>query len=171
MYLLGALHDATYNKQHKTIRFSQSSEEWLRLLKSLLLRLERKSWIYREGKDRSVFVLETSIKIDQAKKPTSDLEKVAYIRGYFDTDGGMPKNDNHFLYLQFCQKDREDLSEVKKWLEDLGIKCGVIHNPSKKADANYWRFFISRIAHQKFIKMIGSWHPRKSRLMRLRMKI
>ena len=171
MYILGALHDATYNKQHKTFRFSQSSEEWLRLVQVIITKLGYKGWIYKEGKDRFVWVLETSMKIDQNQKPASDQDKIAYIRGYFDAEGGMPKNNNDFLYFQFSQKDKADLTQVKSWLEEIGIKCGKIHNPSKRVDNNYWRFFVSRISHRDFMETMGSWHPRKLSQIELRMKI
>ncbi len=171
MYILGSLHDATYNKQHQTYRFSQSSERWLMLLQQIFERLGSKSWIYKEGKDRFVWVLETSAKIDKHKNPDNDLDKIAYIRGYFDAEGGMPKSNQSVLYFQFCQKDKPDLSKVHQYLSSLGINCGVIHNPSRRVDAFYWRFFISRVSHQYFMNIIGSWHPRKMKQMSLRMKI
>ena len=52
-YLLGALHDGTYNIGRKTHRFSQANIEWLQLLQCKLAHLGFKSWIYREGKDRT----------------------------------------------------------------------------------------------------------------------
>ncbi len=171
MYLLGALHDATFNRKHKTYRFTQSSEEWLKLVQQILAELGHKSWIYREGKNRFVWALETSAKIDESEKPKSVGEKIAYIRGYFDAEGGMPRSNSQFLYFQFSQKDKDDLTEAWKYLTDLGIKCGNIHNPSKKVDDNYWRFFISRTSHWDFMSRISSWHPRKVKQMELRMKI
>ena len=171
MYILGALHDATYSKKHKTFRFSQSSEGWLKIVQVIFSNLGQKSWIYREGKDRFVWVLETSMKIDQDQKPANNRDKIAYIRGYFDAEGGMPKNNNDFLYFQFSQKDYADLNQLKSWLEDIGIKCGKIHNPSKKVDDNYWRFFVSRQSHRDFMERIGSWHPRKMNQIEFRMKI
>ena len=171
MYILGALHDATFNKQHKTFRFSQSSIEWLQLVQAIFTKFGHKSWIYREGKDRFVWVLETSMKIDRNLEPVNDQDKVAYIRGYFDAEGGMPKNNNDFLYFQFGQKDKADLIQVKCWLEGIGIKCGKIHNPSKKVDNNYWRFFVSKTSHRDFMEIVGSWHPRKKNQIKLRMKI
>ena len=170
-YLLAALHDATYSKMHQTYRYSQSSVKWLELLQMMFLQLNCKSWIYKEGKIRSVSVLETSTKLNCFAKPKSINDKIAYIRGYFDAEGGMPKSNSSFLYFQFCQKDKADLSEVKNWLEEVGIKCGEIHNPSKKVDPEYWRFFISRISHKDFMQIISSWHPRKKKQMELRMKI
>ena len=119
MYILGALHDATYSTRHKTYRFSQSSERWLQLLRIIFQKLDRKSWIYKEGKSRSVWVLETSTKLDVERQPVSDNDKIAYVRGYFDTEGGMPKKNDQNLYFQFCQKGKDDLSNVRNWLHEL----------------------------------------------------
>ena len=170
-YLLGALHDATYSKLHQTYRFSQSSKKWLEILQIILKNINCKSWIYKEGKNRSVWILETSAKLNRLEKPKNISDKIAYARGYFDAEGGMPKNNSSILYFQFSQKDKNDLEEVRLWIEKIGIKCGLIHNPSKKVDPDYWRFFISRKSHADFMKVISSWHPRKKKQMELRMKI
>jgi hypothetical protein len=58
-YLQGALHDASRNKRTR-VRFIQKGTEWLEVLKDLLETLGHKSWMYREGKDRDVHVLETT---------------------------------------------------------------------------------------------------------------
>lgn len=169
-YLLGALHDATFNKIHQTWRFSQSNIGWLKFLQFLLKQLDHKSWIYREGKTRSVWILETTVKISQLQTE-SKSEKIMYARGYFDAEGGMPKKNTDFLYFQFCQKDKSDLEKVRSCLKELGIECGSIHNPSKRIDRDYWRFFVNRKSHLKFMRMIYSFHPRKMRQMDVRMKI
>ena len=171
MYLLGALHDATFNSRHKTYRFTQSSREWLELVREILAKVGHKSWIYKEGKYRFVWALETSAKIDGREKPETIGEKIAYVRGYFDAEGGMPKNKSHFLYFQFSQKDKPDLARVHELLGEIRIRCGRIHNPSKRVDDSYWRFFVSRASHRDFMSRIGSWHPRKAKQMELRMKI
>ena len=71
-------------------------------------------------------------------------------------------------YIYFAQKNLEDLSQVKGYLIDLGIKCGITHNPSKKIDPNYWRFFISIQSYEKFFTVIGSWDPVKSHFLRMK---
>ena len=63
---------------------------------------------------------------------------------------------------------KKDLKQVKDWLEQLGIKCGSIHNPSKKVDPNYWRFFIGVKSYERFARIIGSWHPVKSHFLRMK---
>jgi hypothetical protein len=61
-YLLGALHDATLSALHKTVRFGQSEIGWLMVLKTLFDKLGQRSWIYREGRTRQLWILETSSK-------------------------------------------------------------------------------------------------------------
>ena len=44
-YLHGAAHDATISIRHRTVRFGQSDERWLMVLKLLIARLGRRAWI------------------------------------------------------------------------------------------------------------------------------
>jgi hypothetical protein len=174
-YLHGAFHDGTSNRFHKTFRFCQKEREWLERLQDMLQNIGFNSWIYREGKDRNLYILETTAKfLKDDIKPTSFLtleEKIAYIRGYFDAEGGIPQNIDHWLYIQLSQKNELELIELKILLEEMGIKCGKVHIPSRKVDENYFRFFIARQSHQEFITKINSWHPRKEKIFQLRMKI
>ena len=174
-YLQGILGDATYNKIHKTHRISQANREWLEKIKDLLHKVGDKSWIYREGKNRNVYVLETaSKKLSIDFKPTllqSDEEKIAYIRGYFDAEGGIAHEARVRFYLQFAEKNKIRLEKVRNLLQELGIECGIIHCPSEKIDPDYRRFYIKANSYDKFINMIGSWHPRKQKIFSSRMKI
>jgi len=174
-YLLGALHDGTYNIGRKTHRFSQANVEWLQLLQAKLAHLGFRSWIYKEGKNRTVYVLETSAKFLSTKfdprKLTSTDQKIAYIRGFFDAEGGLPKSLNARFYIQLVQKDQLKLKWIKSVLEDLRITSGVKHNPSKKVDPDYFRFFIASESYKEFSTVIGSEHPRKLRIFESRMKI
>ena len=98
-------------------------------------------------------------------------EKIAYVRGYFDAEGGVPRNSANRFYIQFVQKDFEELEKVRNMLEELGIRCGKIHNPSIKVDPEYWRFFVRAQSYQRFIELIGSWHPIKGLFLQKGMKI
>ena len=174
-YLLGALHDGTYNIRRKTHRFSQANIGWLQLLQRLLGGIGHKAWIYKEGKNRGVYVLETSAKfltIDfDPRLLTSEDEKIAYIRGFFDAEGGVPKNISSRFYIQMVQKDQSKLNWIHSALEDIDISCGVIHTPSKRVDPDYYRFFISAKSYKDFMDKIGSWHPRKHLIFESRVKI
>lgn len=174
-YLLGALHDGTYNARRKTHRFSQANIEWLQLLQKCLADLGCKAWLYKEGKTRAVYVLETSAKflsIDfDPCKLTSTEEKIAYIRGFFDAEGGIPKNTYARFYIQLVQKNQPKLDWIRTALIDMEISCGAIHVPSKRIDPEYFRFFIATRSHGAFGKVIGSWHPRKHLIFESRVKI
>jgi len=172
-YLHGAMHDASLNKG-KRIRFVQKYPDWLKTLQKLLADIGSRSWIYKEGQNRDLYVLETIChELDFSFDP-SDLsevdEKMAYLRGFFDAEGGIPRNGKRF-YIQLTQKDYEKMRKIKDLLNSLDIRSGKLHNPSKRIDPNYWRIFISSDSHYRFASIIGSYHPIKNGIMRKRMKI
>ena len=171
-YLQGALHDA-YRRKNR-IRFSQKGTEWLTIIKDLLNHLGHKSWMYREGM-RDVYDLETTavfldFKFDPRSLRTSS-EIAAYIRGFFDAEGGIPHARSAKFYIQLVQKDRKKMQTLKELLQSLGIKTGVLHNPSRRVDPNYWRCFVSTASHMDFAKVVGSSHPAKQARFRERMMI
>ena len=172
-YLHGAMHDGSLNKK-KRIRFGQKYPKWLDTLKNLLESVGVNSWIYKEGKDRDYYILETVSKnLDFAFNPITlktKGEKIAYIRGFFDAEGGIPRTCDEF-YIQLVQKNLPKMETLKNILVELGIESGKIHNPSKRVDPNYWRFFVSRKSHKEFAKVIGSWHPIKAKIFSERMMI
>jgi len=174
VYLQGALHDASRNKRTR-IRFVQKGTEWLDILKNLLQTLGHKSWMYREGKDRDVYALETTAQfLDFNLDPIllgERVEQIAYIRGFFDAEGGIPRNLQSKFYIQLVQKDPIKIAKLKAMLLALNISSGLVHNPSVNVDPDYWRIFVSTKSHQQFVTTIGSWHPRKYTIMRERMMI
>jgi len=173
-YLFGAIHDGTFNRKHNTFRFTQANVDWLKFIKDCLAKLGFKAWIYQEGRNRKVYALETTASILKSKfnpLESSNEAKISYVRGYFDAEGGIPRSLKQWFYIQISQKNKKELQVVKKILEEKMIKCGKIHVPSVKIDPNYFRFFISRKSHKEFAEIIGSWHPRKRKIFKLRMKI
>lgn len=166
-YLLGALRDGTFNRLHGTTRISQAGTVWLKVLQALFARLGSRSWIYREGK-RNVWVVETVCWLSPSALPLTNAEKAAFVRGYFDAEGGIPHRPADRFYIQMVQKDHSDLDQVRHMLEDLSIRCGAIHNPSRRVDPNYWRFYVRAHSHADFARRIGSWHPRKRMRLALR---
>jgi hypothetical protein len=88
---------------------------------------------------------------------------VAYVRGYFDAGGGMPRLARARLYLQLSQKNRASLEVLIKILEHEGIECGRLHQPSAMVDPEYRRFCVRANSHPRFPRDVGSWHPRKRR--------
>ena len=173
-YLLGALHDGTFSR-NKRFRISQKGTEWLIILQGFFRQLGYSSWIYREGKDRKVYVLETLADFLDFKfnplRLKKDRERISYVRGFFDAEGGIPRNRRDRFYIQLTQNDKEKLRRLKKILGRLGIATGKIHNPSRKVNPNYWRIYVLADSQEKFINLIGSWHPRKIKILRKRVKI
>jgi hypothetical protein len=167
-YLAGALRDGTFNRTHGTWRIAQSDRAWLAVIGCLIGRLGRRSWMYREG-SRKVWVLETKCDLTFVPVLGTSRDAIAFVRGYFDAEGGTPRHPDARFYIQLTQKDREDLEGVKRILEDVGIRCGRVHNPSARVDPNYWRFYVLSESRQSFIRTIRSWHPRKRRLFEARL--
>ena len=165
-YLLGALHDGTVRKL--TYRIVQKDQEYINFLFKEINQLGQKAWMYREGKTRQLYVVEFSKNFLKDFKIESAQDKIDYIRGYFDAEGGVSRDPKVRYYIYFAQKNLKDLKQVKQYLEELEIKCGQTHNPSKSVDPNYWRFFVSIKSYEKFAQLIGSWHPVKSQFLRMK---
>jgi len=173
-YLLGALHDGTFSS-NKRFRISQKGTEWLKFLRRLLRKIGYNSWIYKEGSERKVYVLETLANFLDFKfnplRLKSKEEMKSYIRGFFDAEGGIPRDSKARFYIQLVQNDKEKLEKLKILLNDLRIKTGKIHNPSRSVDPDYWRMYVLAESQIKFIQEVDSWHPRKIKTLRKRMVI
>ena len=167
-YLHGAAHDATVSQRHSTVRFGQSDIRWLQVLRVLLRKLGLRSWIYREGKTRQLWILETSVRALADGDLSSSKDRLAYARGYFDAEGGCPRDPLARFYIQFVQKNYADIDELRTILIHEGIQCGRIHNPSRRVDPDLWRFYVGSRAHHAFVMKVGSWHPRKRCLLEAR---
>jgi len=121
-YLLGAMHDGTVHK--RTLRISQREESYVILLRRLIIANGGRAWIYREGRNRQLYVVEFSRSFLGNHRPSTREEMVDYVRGYFDAEGGVPKSASVEPYVYFAQKNRRDLEEVRGILLRLGIACG-----------------------------------------------
>lgn len=165
-YLLGLLHDATERKT--TYRIATKSKDFSDFLVKEIKNFGMSAWNYKEGKDRDLWITEFSRSLLKDVKINSKRDKIDYIRGYFDAEGGISKHSDVRFYIYFCQKDKKDLTEVKRYLEEIGIDCGKTHNPSYKVDPNYWRFFVRAKSYTKFAKIISSSHPEKITFLRMK---
>lgn len=165
-YLLGALHDATSRKY--TYRISQKSVEYVEFIKQALIQTGYKAWTYKEGINRNVHVVEFSKKILSGVSIFNRSDKIDYCRGYFDAEGAIPLSLTARYYIYFAQKDYTDLYELRKFLQDLDISCGKIHNPSRRIDPDYFRFYVLSSSFEKFASVIGSWHPIKKNYLRMK---
>jgi intein-encoded DNA endonuclease-like protein len=160
------LHDATERKN--TYRIATKNFNFAKIIREGILKLGSKAWIYKEGKNRNLWIVEFSKTLLKESKIKSKQNKIDYIRGYFDAEGGISQSSKVRFYIYFCQKDLIDLKEVKNYLLELGISCGIIHNPSKKVDPNYWRFFVSSKSYKDFARIISSDHPGKIKLLEMK---
>ena len=165
-YLLGLLHDATERKT--TYRIATKSKDFSDFLVKGIKSLGMSAWNYKEGKNRDLWITEFSKSLLKNTKIVAKQNKIDYVRGYFDAEGGISKHSSVRFYIYFCQKDKKDLIEVKRYLEEIGISCGAMHNPSYKIDPNYWRFFVRAKSYSKFAKIIGSDHPEKIAFLRMK---
>jgi hypothetical protein len=165
-YLLGALGDAT--RRRYTYRLAQKHRAYVEMIAHMVRCLGGHAWVYREGRARQLYVVEFSQSLLADAKIETLQDKADYVQGYFDAEGSIPRNPNARFYIYMAQKDHSSLERVRSFLEELGIRCGRIHNPSKEADPNYWRFYVLRQSHAEFARRIGSRHPVKSRLLRMK---
>ena len=165
-YLLGVLHDATERKT--TFRVAQKSKAFVEFIAKGIKKLGQNAWTYKEGKKRHVYIVEFSKRLLQDIAISSLSDKIEYARGYFDAEGGIARRNTVRYYLYFAQKDLEDLQRVKKYLEEIGIRCGAIHCPSASVDPHYFRFYIRAISYRDFAEKIGSLHPVKRRFLRMK---
>lgn len=183
-YLLGALRDATIEirkGKNYEVKIAKKNKKWLELIQEIFEKEFGKKgkiskhlngyWILRiNGKEIVNQIIEISeIKIPQENWNTPSIiktsdnikTKINYIRGFFDSEGGLPKKitKNSQKYIIFSQKNKESLEFVKKVLQELNIKttnltkCGGV-----------WEFRITtKNDILKFIEQIGSLHPEKVR--------
>jgi hypothetical protein len=165
-YLLGLLHDATERKT--TFRIATKSYYFAKEIVRGIHILGYKAWFYREGRSRCLWIVEFSKSHLERTKIISRQNRIDYLRGYFDAEGGIAKNSKVRYYLYFSQKNKRELVEIKRLLEHLGISCGRLHNPSKRIDPDYWRFYIRAKSYDNFAKLIGSLHFEKRKYLRMK---
>jgi hypothetical protein len=162
-YLDGASRDGTFNRLYRTFRISQADIRWLDVLGSLLERVGKRSWTYREGM-RGVWVLETTWHPGPRETILTHGEAAAFVRGYYDAERGIPADSTARFYIQFVQRNQTDLIHVRGLLQWLGVRCGRVHNPGARQGPDYRRFYVLASSHARFIQDVGSWHARKRTL-------
>jgi len=113
-YLLGAMHDGTVRP--RTLRIAQREEAYVHFLRILIQILGGHAWVYREVRTRELFVVEFSRTFLESHQIRTWQDKIDYVRGYFDAEGGFPSDPTTNPYLYFAQKDRRDLAEVRGFL-------------------------------------------------------
>lgn len=185
-YLLGALRDATIDvrkRKNYEIKISQKNKEWLELIQEIfkknfekdgkISKYKENTWILRINSKK---ITKEIIKISEIiipqdkwntpsiiKKSSVKIQK-AYVRGFYDAEGGLPRNpQNKQKYISLSQKNKESLEFVRNFILKLGM------NPTNITFCgNVWEFRITRKNDiVNFIEKIGSWHPEKRKKLGL----
>ena len=157
------MHDGTIHGS--TVRICQKERSYVAMIKSMIESSGGRAWLYREGKDRNLFVVEFSRSFLGPHELRTRRDSVSYVRGFFDAEGGVPSNARSEPYIYFAQKDEVELKNLWRLVQALGITCGAMHRPSERVDPEYWRFYICRRSHYRFARLVGSWHPRKGPIL------
>ncbi len=91
----------------------------------------------------------------------SKIAKKAYIRGFWDAEGGLPITTKQ-CYISFDQNNKTALDFVRKTLIEFG------YHPTNLTFTSYcWQFRITRKNELKrFFFDIGTWHPDKDERFR-----
>jgi len=155
------MHDGTWRRL--TVRISQREEEYVKFIQKMVIGMGARAWTYREGRHRRLYVVEFSRGLLSDHGLRTRRDQADYARGYFDAEGGIPTSPSEEPYLYFAQKNRSDLVSLRRLLGRLGISCGRMHNPSRRMDPLYWRFYVRRNSIRDFFRLVGSWHPRKAK--------
>ena len=159
-YLHGAIHDGyvySGKSKGKVAVITQKNRKWLENIKEIIEMNNGKAWIFPQ---RDIHILETKFNhLLQERHLFSRKEKLEYVSGFFDAEGGIPKKFDTRFYVQFVQKNKKELKQVANILEEFGVKCGKLHQYDKKSKC--WRFFIKSNSYIKFIELVNSRHPEK----------
>jgi len=129
-YLKGALRDGCLTTGF-TIKFAQKYREWLKdvilplINKNFDVKLKENCIYYQRKKWPFWYIAVSNKKLWQCFNkinkltPKNKKEQKFYIIGFWDADGGCPKNPvaNKKNYIKFTQKDKQSLEELKNMLE------------------------------------------------------
>ena len=161
-YFLGALHDGTFSSNER-FRISQKGDDWLKVLRNFLKEIGFSAWIYQEGKTRDIYVLETLAKFLDFQFNPEDLktqeEKTAYIRGFFDAEGGIypPQKSHSKPYLYLHSKHQDNLNQVANVLSEFQIESRIW-----RTHINEYCLSIGKKASRiAFSQIVGFGLPRK----------
>src|SRR3989338_7844373 len=91
-YMHGAIHDGyiyTGKSKGKVAVFTQKNKLWLENVKEIIEENNGKAWIFPQ---RDIHILETKFfHLFEPRKLSSYEEKIEYVSGFFDAEGGIPK--------------------------------------------------------------------------------
>ena len=188
-YLLGALRDASVDVRkgkNYEIKIAQKNRKWLEILQKIISKkfgYEGKITKHRGNyyilRITRKTVVEKIIELAEITTPQSrwntpviikkqplEIQK-EYVKGFFDAEGGLPKNPKKWKYISFDQKIKEPLEFVRSILLKLGFKPTNLTLTS-----NVWQFRLTRKNDIiNFTLQIGSLHPDKIKKLHLLTKL
>ena len=180
LYLLGALRDGNLDVRkgkNYEIKIGQKDPNWLLLVKNLLdknfgataninnglVRVTQKKVVERIAEFSGIKSPQEFWDTPKILASLRSTELIPYIRGFWDAEGGLPKNPEmtkraEQRYVSFHQKNKESLNFIRQKLIELGF------NPTKITFCSeVFEFRICRhLEIKQFYEMIGSWHSEKS---------
>lgn len=157
-YLMGALRDGNFDireGKNYALRIYQKHSEWLYEVAKIisenynvkpkisgnLLRLNNKKIIQQMIKDCEYKKPQKNWMTPNNVKKGTDEEKWEYVSGFWDADGGLPKDPDFVTqkYISFSQKCKETLEFIKEFLLTQGIKTTNLTYTSQ-----IWQIRITR---------------------------
>lgn len=184
-YLFGALRDGSIDirkGKNYEIKIAQKHNDWLKIIKNIidknfntvsninngLVRVTRKKVVSEMIRLSDMEVPQINWNTpSMIKKSNSDRIIISYIRGFWDSEGGLPKHPEKTKkaserYISFHQKNKEALTFIRDKLINFGF------NPTKITFCG--KVFEFRICRKKeilrFYKEIGTWHPEKEKRLK-----
>lgn len=184
-YMFGALRDGSIDirkGKNYEIKIAQDSPEWLKIIKQIidsnfktksninngLVRVTRKNIVSKIIEISDMEVPQVNWDTPEVIKNSKSKEIItSYIRGFWDSEGGLPKNPSKTKkaeqrYISFHQKNKETLNFIREKLISFDF------HPTKITFCS--KVFEFRICRKKeilkFYKEIGTWHPEKEKRLK-----
>ena len=86
------------------------------------------------------------------KEPTTNQQKIAFMRGFYDSEGFNYEGRHKFSHhLALCNKDEDLLRKIQTWLENLGISPSHI---VKQETESKLKIYPKNLRY-KFLQLIG----------------
>ncbi len=168
-YLAGALGDGTlyFDSGRYVVEYGQRCVEWLRYAVGLRLAKFGKPYLVRHrssywkikvySKELYSQLLDRWVKVRTSPPVDRDLI-VKFIRGFFDAEGTIARQDKRRVYIRMAQKDRALLEAVKAMLAVLGISTTEVFRSDRYGT---YALQISSGDVRKFVEIVGTDHPLK----------
>lgn len=181
-YLLGALRDGNFDirkGKNYSLRIYQKYNQWLYEISEIifenynvkpkitgnLLRLNNKKIVEEMIKDAEYKKPQKFWNTPSIVEKGNDEEKWEYVSGFWDADGGLPKDPRCVTqkYISFSQKSKETLEFIKSFLLTQGIQTTNLTYTGQ-----IWQIRITRKEGiKKFFMFIRSRNKEKFERLKL----